>query len=410
MNKDRIKYLYNRYLNDSCLDEELRELEILLADPDNESFFNELLDESWKEIDAEPLTDMDERRAEGIFKRIVAVRRNRSVLRRQWMPLSAAAILLLGLGLTFFIFINRANLPYHKEQSLAAVKDILPANNGAVLTLPNGNKISLSASKKGIMVSSEKLLYNDGSSIGHSESTDAAFKPGTEEQEQFATLMTPIGGQYQVILSDGTRIWLNAGSRLRYPVSFIKEKRVVELDGEGYFEVAKDKAHPFIVKTRDQNIEVLGTHFDVNAYRDLDVIKTTLIEGAVKVSRNLNTTYPGRDESVILKPGQQSEVRAGSSSINLSYVNTDEAIDWKDGLFLFNNESVVSIMKRLSRWYNIEVVYRGNLENVRFVGTYSRNKGLNNLLKNIEMTGKVSFTTEEIPGGKERRIIVTANY
>ncbi len=409
MIKDRIRYLYDRYVSDNCSAAELEELMSLLGDPDNEVLFNRLLDECWAELSMQELKDMEPERANLLFGRILTKPKKNAGF-RLWISFAAAAVILLALSFSLQVFINN-NREQKAGVSAKVAGDVPPGTNKALLTIGNGHAISLSSEKGGIVVAGDKFLYTDGSVVGHSGKMTG--KSGINQEElsagQIAILVTPAGGQYQIILSDGTKVWLNSDSRLSYPVQFNKNNRVVELEGEGYFEVAKDHQRPFVVNSEGQKVEVLGTHFNVHAYKDENTIKTTLIEGSVRISPG--SSEPEGREPVILQPGQQAFVAPKSGRIHVNYVNTEEATDWKDGLFLFNNEPLESIMKRLSHWYNIEVTYRGDIENIRFVGTYSRKKGLNNLLSNIEQaTGKVSFSVEKGSNGKERRIIVTANY
>ncbi len=405
MTKDRIQYLYSQYLKDACSDEELEELKASLQDPANEALFADLLDESWTRLTDNELIDMASEKSDMLFNKIVSHPAKKTAILKFWVPLAAAAMLLLAISTFLLTRINSS-----EEQKMTAdariTADILPGNNKATLTLDNGNTIALKKEKGGIISAGNRLVYSDGSMVSNDDHTPRK-QTTSMKAVQMATLATPVGGQYQITLSDGTKVWLNAESKLHYPVEFNQEHRTVELEGEGYFEVAKDSRRPFTVTSEGQEIEVLGTHFNVNAYRDWNSVKTTLIEGRVRVS---STSDGEKEGAVILSPGQQASSVPGSSLVRVSSVNIEEITDWKEGLFLFNNESLKSIMSRLAHWYNIEVVFEGNAGNVRFVGTHLRSKGLNNLLENIESTDKVRFRTEKGSNGKERRIIVTANY
>ncbi|MGX5689187.1 FecR family protein [Arcticibacter tournemirensis] len=404
MTKDRIQYLYNQYLKDACSEEEFKELKASLQDPANEALFADLLDENWNLLADDELRDMVPEKSEMLFKKIVSHPAKKTATLTFWIPLAAAAIFLLAVS-TFLL----TRIDSSEEQKMTAdnkiTSDILPGANKATLTLDNGNTIALKKEKGGIIAADNKLVYTDGSMV--SDDNGPGKQTTTIKAARMATLATPVGGQYQITLSDGTKVWLNAESKLHYPVEFSQEQRTVELEGEGYFEVAKDSRRPFTVTSEGQEIEVLGTHFNVNAYRDGSAVKTTLIEGRVRVS---STSDREKEEAVILSPGQQASSVPGNSQVRVNSVNIEEITDWKEGLFLFNNESLKSIMSRLAHWYNIEVVFEGNAGNVRFVGTHLRSKGLNNLLENIESTDKVRFRTEKGSNGKERRIIVTANY
>lgn len=213
-------------------------------------------------------------------------------------------------------------------------------------------------------------------------------------QPLYNTIETPKGGQYQVDLPDGTKVWLNAGSLLRYPTNFTGKIRSVELTGEAYFEVAKNAHKPFKVLSKNQVVEVLGTHFNISSYTDDISVKTTLLEGSVKVlSSKVNQTK-------LLKPGQQSDINYTNNAFFIKSVNTDEVIAWKNGYFLFSDEDLKSIMARFARWYNVDVEYQGDVDNLRFGGMVSRSKDLTQALKVVEQAGNVKFKIEG------RRVIV----
>jgi len=200
-------------------------------------------------------------------------------------------------------------------------------------------------------------------------------------------IQVPYGGQYQLELPDGTKVWLNAGSSLRYPVSFTGHERKVELTGEGYFEVAKNKTMPFRVQTSKQVVEVLGTHFNINAYNDDPSVKTTLLEGSVKVTQNTMGTFK------MLKPGQQSVLK--NNELQVKEADTEEAVAWKNGLFLFNDQSLDEIMHQVSRWYDLQIVFDDvSLKTQRFGGSISRFKNVSQLLQVLESTGSVHFKIE----------------
>ncbi|WP_316838787.1 FecR family protein [Pedobacter gandavensis] len=294
---------------------------------------------------------------------------------------AAAAVAVLAIGIGSFYFSSRP--PALPANGIAAEKGehILPGGNKAVLTLSDGSQITLDdmangeiAKESGVKITKTadgRLLYSVREGLSH-------VKPA------YNTITTPKGGQYQIALPDGTMVWLNAASSLKYPSSFTGKDRLVTLIGEGYFEVAKDKTRPFKVKTEEQEVEVLGTYFNINAYDDEDGVKTTLIEGSVKVKLPTN-------KSAVLKPGEQSLV---SNDIKINQVDANSAIDWKQGLFWFNDESIYSIMRQFSRWYNIEVEYRGDVSNVRFGGQVSRMKNLAQVLRIMELTKSIQFRVE----------------
>lgn len=247
------------------------------------------------------------------------------------------------------------------------INTFTPGGNKAALILSSGQQINLSDTYSGIVID-RQIGYDDGTSV---------FEEGSIAEDEVLTLSTPRGGQYQVTLSDGTKVWLNAESKLRYPYRFSREIRSVELEGEAYFEVAHQKDAPFIVKTAKEKIEVLGTHFNVNSYQT-DINSTVaLLEGKVKVSSD-------EDHHIVLKPGQQSVVRRGKMEIRS--VNVDECVAWKNGEFMFNNETLENVMKKVARWYDLDIELSSNLKNVEIWGSVSRYDNFNTVLKLIKMT------------------------
>jgi len=293
-----------------------------------------------------------------------------------YITVAASICLFIVVGLNFFLH-KKTNT----EAPIARIENkkstILPGGNKAVLTLGNGQQISLSDQKNGTIAkdnTAEISKTGDGQVNYQAASANSAIT--------YNTLTTPKGGQYTVVLADGTKVVLNAASSLKYPTSFSGNSRVVELTGEGYFEVAHNKAKPFRVMSNGQTIEVLGTHFNINAYNDEPSIKTTLLVGSVKVTAG-NT-------NVMLKPGEQSQLSLNDAEhhISVATVNTEEAVAWKNGLFEFNNASVKEVMKCAARWYDIDVNYSHNyVPKVRITGRMSRNVDLSGLVQLLRFEG-----------------------
>lgn len=261
--------------------------------------------------------------------------------------------------------------------------------------MADGHKISLTdaengelAEQSGIKITKTadgQLVYN----ISNSDNSSQALS--------YNTIETPAGGQYQINLPDGTKVWLNSASSLRYPVLFTGKDRSVEITGEAYFEVAHNKSMPFKVITTDQTVEVLGTNFNVMAYPEEASTNTTLIEGSVKVVKD-NT-------SKTITPGQQARVKAGK--IDIVNANIQEVTAWKNGYFIFKSEDVKNIMRQLARWYDLEVEYQGNVSEKIFGAKISRFRNISEVLSILESTGSIHFKiiTDSL-GRKERRIIV----
>ncbi len=401
MNRDRIALLYKKYLADECTAQELNELKSLISDQANQTKLTDLLDKTWYNLKEDELIDFSESNSKTIFHNIVNTDKKEKKQGMLWMKYAAAVLVVLGLGTSVWVYNSNPKEELTTKKIAQVIPELKPGTNKATLTLDNGSKIDLD--KEGIVVANNQINYSDGSQLmGADQNENTPLN-----QTEYLSLTTPYGGEYQVVLSDGTKVWLNADSRLRYPVDFATDKRVVELEGEAYFEVAKMKGKPFVVKTQNQEVNVLGTHFNINSYGYEAGVKTTLLEGSIAVSRKINSGDSETLQSQMLVPGQQSFVSQTLKEISVKKVNTIEAIDWKEGLFIFNDEPIQSITKRLAKWYNVKFVYEGDFSKVRFVGNYAREKSLNNLLNNIELTGLVHFKVEG--SGKERRIMVT-NY
>jgi ferric-dicitrate binding protein FerR (iron transport regulator) len=301
---------------------------------------------------------------------------------------AAASIVLIGLASITYFFSSRdkvsdINKPY--------VSDFDPGSNKAVLVLADGRKISLTdigngaiAKEAGLSItktSDGQLIYTVAKETTNGKSS---------LRSAFNTIETPKGGMWQVKLPDGSSVWLNAASSLTYPLAFSgRDKRVVELKGEAYFEVAKDEKHPFIVKTTRQEVEVLGTHFNINSYSDESTVKTTLLEGSVRVKAQQISL-----EAETLKPGQQSVLSAQAFSVK--NVDVEEAIAWKNGYFMFNNEKQESIMRKIARWYNVQVEYAdAAAREVTYYGSISRFENVSKVLRKFEQTGEVKFEVEK---------------
>lgn len=303
--------------------------------------------------------------------------------KRLWPYYSAAASVLLCLGIVFFFNKSNRLLTDEKKDAAITLNEIKPGKNTAILTLSNGKSITLSDVKSGVVIDASKLTYNDGSVVANNNNSQNSTATSYSGQLKAST---PRGGTYQIILPDGTKVWLNASSELKFPASFSQSKqRSVELSGEAYFEVAKNKMKPFIVRSNGQEIEVLGTHFNVNSYMDEKVTKTTLLEGAIKLSQ-LKGNNPA---SYVLRPGQQA---IAGNSIVIRNVDALDAIDWKNGMFIFNKESLESIMRKLSRWYDVDVVFEDEkLKSKLLGGTVSRFSTVTEVLEVLELTELAHF-------------------
>jgi transmembrane sensor len=294
--------------------------------------------------------------------------------------LAVAASLIAVLGFGWYLFNERADVK-KLNKSVSLIK---PGGNKAFLTLADGTKINLDQALNGTIAKQEGIKITK-TADGQLVYTILENKSG-QSKLAFNTISTPAGGQYQVTLPDGTKVWLNALSSLKYPTAFIGKYRTVELTGEGYFEVAKNKNKPFKLKTSKQEISVLGTHFNVSAYSDDAEIKTTLVEGGVAV-KNFSPLATG-----LLKPGQQAVFH--HSGFEVSNVDVEEYIAWKNGFFMFNNEGIKEAMQKLARWYDVDIEYVGDFDGIYFGGSFSKNNSLQETLKILESTDKFKFKIE----------------
>lgn len=312
----------------------------------------------------------------------------------RYLAIAAAVLVLLSVALLFYT--KREKLT-QKELSALGLNDAAPGGNKAILTLADGRRINLDAAGTGAIASQSGITIektNDGQLIYNVTGGAAPSTHGSTGTLNHNTISTPKGGQYRVNLPDGSTVWLNAASSLRYPVLFAADERSVELTGEAYFEIAKDKNKPFRVHSKQQTVEVLGTHFNVSSYPDEESTLTTLLEGSIKVVNPIN------QRMLTLKPGQQSTVDA--VTMTATTVDTEESVAWKNGLFVFNAESIPSVMRKISRWYDMEVIYEGNVKDQDLKGTVDRFKNLSEVLETLELTGVVHFKIEG------RRITVIA--
>src|SRR6185503_18584225 len=301
--------------------------------------------------DEELLNDLIEIRAR------LGLAGNSAKTSRLWPRIAAAASILIFLSVGGYFLLRKQPNKTDAANYSALKQDAAPGGNKAVLMLANGKSIVLNDAKNGKLAeqgavaidktSDGQIVYNT-----HGASVHAASKIA------YNTMTTPRGGQYHLTLADGTNVWLNAASSLKYPVVFTGGERKVELTGEAYFEVVHNNAKPFRVVTNGETIEDIGTHFNVFAYGDEKAVKTTLLEGAVKVSTAAS--------SVFLKPGQQSSVNQKEAKIDVASANIDEAVAWKNGLFEFNRADIPTVMRSLGRWYDLDIAYDGNIPQRRF--------------------------------------------
>jgi ferric-dicitrate binding protein FerR (iron transport regulator) len=370
-------YMFNKYLNNTASDAEVAELIEAWEKKEGTNDWTELIKEVLINANADP--NYDKTKWEPAIVEILRHKEERRgrLLTVKWMRWAAAAVFLAVMATTAILLITRTRKI--ESKTIVANKpqpDIPAGSNRAILKLPSGQQIVLDSAKGKIIQNGSLYVNNLAGKL------DYEGKAGAVE---YHTLSTPRGGDYKLRLPDGTQVWLNAASSITFPTAFKDAERKVSITGEAYFEVAHNAAKPFVVQTGDMLIRDIGTSFNINAYNDEPSIKTTLVEGLVKLST-------GRSEK-LLKPGMQGVVKQGEGEIMVTQVNTDDIIAWKNGLIVFDGD-IQTIMRQVSRWYDVDVVFNGNISNRHFEGQVPRRSNLSDLLKALSFQD-INFTVEE---------------
>ena len=303
---------------------------------------------------------------------------------RHFFRYAAAIVLILALagGGVYLVLQDQKPLPVLQVADMRTDSSFLPKGNVAKLVMKNGHEVELKGEAE------QEFEEEDGTRVknGYSALRYQSHNQKADAETVYHTLVTPKGGEYTVMLADGTTARLNAASSLRFPTHFEGKERVVELSGEAYFEVAKDAVHPFIVKTTRSLVRVLGTDFNVYAYTDMPEERTTLANGAVKVS------HPEQERGMILQPGFQAQIQAGVNDIKVVRADMEEALAWKNGLFVFNAASLGDILRQIGRWYDVDINCENSIERkFHFSGRIHRYENIAGVLELLEMTGKVRF-------------------
>lgn len=356
METERLAYLVKKWQEGNCTPEETKELDAWLWE-DNGSVSDEVVKSIGKDMYREfrehfPLAKEPQEDTAPVRKLF------------PWRYAAAAAILVIVATAGWhFLSVNKQEIP------AIVAHDALPGHNGAILTLSDGRQVVLDSGGNGqigkqgtttILKQNGQLVYNT------QKVTDASLS--------FNTLSTPKARQYSVVLPDGSHVWLNAASSLKYPTAFNGKQREVEMTGEAYFEVAHNASQPFIIKTNGTEVKVLGTHFNINAYSDESTTRTTLLQGLVEVS------YGGKDLKI--QPGKQA--RSEPQGIRVLSVNTEQVVAWKNGLFDFNGMTLKEVLRQLARWYDMHVVFEGGNTDELFSGEIDRNLNLSQVLSGLE--------------------------
>jgi len=395
MSESRLEYLFKCYINNKYSGPEEEELMVLLSNPENEEQVQILMDRFMENTRHE--IQMSDQAAASILnnilkrgKRFVIQKKNSKTVYTFWLGLAASVLIILAGA--YFIS-DKKEYAIAKEDSSSSVgltteksAKILPGGHHAVLTTSDGKAIILDSMPNGLLTQQGNT---DVKKLGGLLEYKAPASFIRDTVISYNTVSTPRGGQYQIVLSDGSKVWLNAASSIRFPTAFSGSLREVELTGEAYFEVAKNKEKPFQVKVRDMKIAVLGTHFNVKAYEDEAETKTSLLEGSVKIIQG--------KEAGLLKPGQQAVINFKDDKVKIATADMVEVIAWKNGLFRFEGANIETIMREIGRWYDVEIVYAGKVPMRRFEGKINRNAGLSEVLRILELSNvKFSIAGKKI--------------
>ena len=389
MSHFRLHYLFRVYFNKTASLIERDELMELLMESENDEQIKILLAETWQQFNSRQQLFSNKERNEmlaNILQKGKAHTETTVITVRKpsfkWLRIAAAAIFFISAtGVYFLLKPARSPQPIGQTKKVfKVVQPITAGGNKAVLTLSDGSNIVLDSTHQGTLAKqgSVKVMKLNTATL--------AYNSGDENNQEvvYNTLSTPSGGQYQLILPDGSKVWLNASSSIHFPTSFKGRERNVTITGEAYFEVAKNAAMPFKINVKGVEVEVLGTHFNVMAYDDESSMNTTLLEGSVKVSKG--------SLKKLLAPGQQSVINS-AGEINVVDADVEEVMAWKNGWFQFNAYDIKTVMRQISRWYDVEVVYEGKIPAGHYSGSVNRDNDIAQVLKIMQSAG-VRFKIE----------------
>lgn len=376
MTKDEFLSLYEKFLRGQCT---VAETDLLEAYTDEMILSNDQwLDDFGNNVEINAR----------IWERLQKSRQSKinvSNSKNIWFKIAAIVLVAISVGFWFL----KISKPAH---STATASNIHPGGNKAYLTLANGTRIILNNVQTG------KIISQGGVQVSKTKSGLIVYQINPTNSEagssviEYNTITTPYGGEYEVILQDGSKVMLNAASSLRFPVNFVGTTRQVELTGEAYFEIASNKAKPFTVHANGVDVRVLGTHFNINAYKDNPGVTTTLLQGSVQLTKGSATA--------ILVPGQEGSALEGESKITVKTADMEEAMAWKNGLFVFHDENISNVMKQVARWYDVDIQYTDDIKDIELGGSVSKYKNITDLLNNMELTHTMHYKLEG------RRVII----
>jgi len=388
MQNERIKILASKFLDGSATEAEKQELHTWYDEwkddemivPTEETGGQDAVKQRILSGILQHMQEEDEKNEEHATAPVIEMKTSRV----KWWAVAAVLLVLIGGAGTYFAMRSTEKSAQVFAANDLYKNDVAPGTNTATLQLADGRIVNLADSiQTGLQQGAASLEKENGGTL--------VYNPNPASQKEgspiaFNTISTPNGGEFKVVLADGSKVWLNAASSLRFPAAFTGDERNVILTGEAYFEIAKDAHKPFTVTANGTTTRVLGTHFNIKAYNDEHDVTTTLVEGSVRIESN------GQQKNLV--PGQQALIRTDAKNISVSSADVDDAIAWKNGYFTFRNENIKDIMRRISRWYDISVTYEPGVDANAFGGTFSRSKSLKQLLKSLEITNTIHFKIE----------------
>lgn len=390
--QDHINELFQRYINNRCTPEEIFFLLQFFDIDENETLLKELIR---NELDKSTNVSFEQDRThlDVLYNKITNVigEEQAKDRKRLYTFMRVAAAFILISAISFIIYTYRTDWFKNNDTdtfpNIAMTNELQPEGNKTILTLHNGKQIVLNEIEEGETVRELGMIISkskEGRIIYGIDSERLTDR--SDKKYPLNTITVPRGAKYEVVLADGTKIWLNSASTLTFPPTFSEKERKVELIGEAYFEVAQNKAKPFLVSTPQYQVEVLGTHFNIKAYPDEQISQTTLLEGAVKVKKE--------GKELLLTPGQQAEIVTEEKDITEHTANLEKVMAWKNGVFFFDGEELEQVMQQIARWYDVEIIYEKEIPSVILAGMVSREDSLERLLGILEKAGKVNFTIE----------------
>jgi len=371
--QQRIAYLLARYINKTCTREELDELFAIIGEDKDPGSLNELLDDVWLAAHTAPDIDYEQ-----VYQNMHIRPAQKKVFPLKRLAAAAAILVLLALP-AYLVLTQKDSRPKQIVQKGPVAQIIMPGSKKATLTLADGTTLTLDSTGKQIIQQAGAAIQQQNGQLSY------AGQP-TDGSIHYNKLTTPRGGQFRLVLPDGTKVWLNSASMLRYPTAFKGKERLVELDGQGYFEVAANAQQPFKVKVRDMEVQVLGTDFDIMAYGDENSINTTLIAGSVQVQEG--------SAKQLLRPGQQAVVNNQDHGMTVRAADIRKVTAWKNGMFVFNHMALPAILREIARWYDVDIVYKANPGSELYGGGIGRDLQLADVLALLEGNGYNHFRIE----------------